>query len=325
MPLAGMPPRAAKCSRVASRGRGPLPRDDLDVARLRVVDEDRHLAAEAERGGVGDAEGEDHGDGRVGRVAPRFQDLEPRLDGGLPAGHHGTFMARALPARATFNGAGRRPGRGPARLLLPCRSRWRSRSRSLRLTSPVRYVIVGPAEAQSGEGSVERNIKQFLIVGRVRSEFKRAMPHRGGKLRPRRASARPYLPDGPGVKINPPFRRDARREAPMRSGIARSRALRPRRRLTSRAHAIHLLKRAHAMKTPRMFRMPLSIVMGAVLLAPSLLAADQDSDVARESTIRESVVKISAKLRYPTSSAPGPSRARGRPAARGWSSPASGS
>ena len=45
--------------------------------------------------------------------------------------------------------------------------------------------------------------------------------------------------------------------------------------------------------------MSLSIVTGAVLLAPSLLAADQDSDVARESTIRESVVKISANLRYP--------------------------
>jgi S1-C subfamily serine protease len=53
------------------------------------------------------------------------------------------------------------------------------------------------------------------------------------------------------------------------------------------------------MKTPRLSRMPLSIVTVAILSAPSLLAADQDSDSARESTIRESVVKISANLRYP--------------------------
>src|SRR3954447_5718806 len=85
----------------------------------------------------------------------------------------------------------------------------------------------------------------------------------------------------------------------MRPGIARSRALRPADGLPAGAHAINPLKRAHAMKTPRMFRMSLSIVTGAALLAPSLLAADQDSDVARESTIRESVVKISANLRYP--------------------------
>ncbi|MGZ3357168.1 MAG: S1C family serine protease [Isosphaeraceae bacterium] len=65
------------------------------------------------------------------------------------------------------------------------------------------------------------------------------------------------------------------------------------------SHAINQLKRAHAMKTLRMFRISLMAATGSVLLAPSLLTAAQESDLARESTIRESVVKISANLRYP--------------------------
>src|SRR4051795_5785697 len=53
------------------------------------------------------------------------------------------------------------------------------------------------------------------------------------------------------------------------------------------------------MKTPRMMLTLLVIMEGAVLCAPTLSRADQTSSVVSESTIRESVVKISANMRYP--------------------------
>jgi S1-C subfamily serine protease len=53
------------------------------------------------------------------------------------------------------------------------------------------------------------------------------------------------------------------------------------------------------MKTPRMFLALFMVMEGAVLCAPATCWADQTSEVASESAIRESVVKISANLRYP--------------------------
>src|SRR5436305_12455337 len=53
------------------------------------------------------------------------------------------------------------------------------------------------------------------------------------------------------------------------------------------------------MKSPRMVLTLVMAMEGAVLCAPTLSRGDQTEGVVSESTIRESVVKISANLRYP--------------------------
>src|SRR5436309_1130966 len=53
------------------------------------------------------------------------------------------------------------------------------------------------------------------------------------------------------------------------------------------------------MKTPRMILTLLMAMEGAALCAPTSSRGDQTEGVVSESTIRESVVKISANLRYP--------------------------
>src|SRR6185503_349865 len=56
-----------------------------DLSLLRVEEEDRDLTAEAELGGVGDAERQQRGDGAVGGVAPRLEELEAGGDRLLPS------------------------------------------------------------------------------------------------------------------------------------------------------------------------------------------------------------------------------------------------
>src|SRR5207237_9976165 len=51
--------------------------------------------------------------------------------------------------------------------------------------------------------------------------------------------------------------------------------------------------------TPRRFLAVFRVMEGAVLCAPATSRGDQTSSVVSESTIRESVVKISANMRYP--------------------------
>ena len=79
-------------------GRGPLAGHDLDRSGLRVVDHDRDLAAEADRGGVGDGQGEDRGDRRVRGVAAALEDLDARPSTApAPPATTAPFVTRGLP------------------------------------------------------------------------------------------------------------------------------------------------------------------------------------------------------------------------------------
>src|SRR5262249_4127081 len=77
-----------------------------------VVDDDRHLAAETERGVVGDAQGKDGGGGGIGSVAAVLQAGDAGIDRPLPPGRAGTLASRALPQSRpgglTLLGVGRR-------------------------------------------------------------------------------------------------------------------------------------------------------------------------------------------------------------------------
>src|SRR5262249_5127907 len=92
----------------------------FDHAALRVVDQDRHLAAEAEGVAVGHAQGEDGGRGGVGRVAARLEDLNAGVHRALTAGGDGPVLARLGPAargrlaglRGRFGLGGDDPGQG---------------------------------------------------------------------------------------------------------------------------------------------------------------------------------------------------------------------
>ena len=89
-----MPPRPLKCSTRRQPGRGPLAGDHRDPLGPGVVDQDRHLAAEAERPRVGDAQGQDRGGGRVGRVAASLQDFQPGRDRVAAPRGHGPLRSR---------------------------------------------------------------------------------------------------------------------------------------------------------------------------------------------------------------------------------------
>ncbi len=59
-------------------GRGPLADDYRDTLGPGVVDQDRHLAAEAERPRIGHTQGQERRRGRIGRVPAAFENLDAR-------------------------------------------------------------------------------------------------------------------------------------------------------------------------------------------------------------------------------------------------------
>ena len=92
---------AATLREVFERGQAwcdALATDHLRDVPLRIINQERNFATEAEHAAVGHGQGEDRGDRRVGRVTTVLQDGETRIDGCLPTGNDDSPLAASVPS-----------------------------------------------------------------------------------------------------------------------------------------------------------------------------------------------------------------------------------